>query len=139
MGTDIECFIEYVRGDAEGPASAGAYVLDFQDYVDLTLAKDYLFIGAVSGVRAPSGQAPLFSRRGLPEDLSPRATELAADLCEPGDKVGWLRLDEIERSLDHMSIDRARLALSTRVTLSVLSFLVERLGNESVRLVFVVS
>lgn len=139
LGTDIECIIEYISDEGSTSFQTSGLVLSLDEYVDLVVRANYRFIGAISGVRADSDRAPLIPLRGLPEDLSIDARNIVDELYDPSLKAGWLRLNEIESSLEHLGISRQELNLPTRVLLELMGFLVKTLENDRVRLIFIIS
>lgn len=142
MGVGIEAFIEFDDSserneDSMEPFSAPDHgVIPLTEYTALAMGKDYDFIGAISGVRAPRGE-PLFPTRGLPRHLSPQVDEAIRGLFDPEtEKVGWLTLREIHSALEHMGIAYDQLSLAVQVVLRMMQFFETKLGEGRVRLVF---
>ena len=102
-----------------------------------TGSKDYLFFGAIAGVRNETGVPPLFPPRGLPPNPSPEVRQRIKDwdgIDQFSD--GWLTTAEVEAALDHQGVERDLLSFETRTILAVMADLERRLGPGRVRLVF---
>jgi hypothetical protein len=102
-----------------------------------TGSKDYRFFAAIAGVRNETGIPPLIPLRGAPPNPSLKvlaaldSRKELADYC-----TGWLRLSEINAALEHQHTDRNLLNFETKSILAIMGVLVQRLGDEWVRLVF---
>jgi hypothetical protein len=152
MGTEMTAFIEYDRTpnrwrefypdpNVELPPpfadiSGEPFSLTEEGGI-YTGSKDYLFFGAIAGVRNETGIPPLFRPRGLPPNLSPqvrRELNSRGELADHNDS--WLRLSEINAALDHQRVDRNLLSFETHTILAIMENLALRLGDDRVRLVF---
>ena len=155
MGTEMTAFIEYDRTphrwrefypDPAVPLPPPFAETQGEPYSlttgggIFTGSKDYLFFGAIGGVRNETGTPPLFPPRGLPPNLS---LEVRRAVREPGapDELGdhgdsWLRLSEINAAPDHQRVDRSLLGFETHTIMAVMESLATRLGDDRVRLVF---
>lgn len=149
MGTGMKAFIEYDRGlyDAQwqpgttplGPFGPGSdtYSLTEVGGLDDHGSKDYLFFGAIAGVRNATGIPPLFKPRGMPSNPSWQLAKFTKEwgyFDEPSG--GWLTLSEINAALDHQHINRDHLSFETHTILAIMADLERRLGTDRVRLVF---
>ena len=105
-----------------------------------TGSKDYLFFGAIAGVRNASPKLPLYPPRGLPPNLSLAVLQAIDDgTFEDGFCTSWLLPREIIEALDHQVIDRNSLSFETVVNLDTMANLEWRLGKDRVRFVFTFS
>jgi hypothetical protein len=149
MGTEMIAFIEYdkelyYRDDYDDPPPISPPFSDLSDTYSLTEeaglftgSKDYLFFGAIAGIRNESGIPPLFPPRGLPANPSlalQRAID--AEVFESTFGTGWLFLREIHAALHHQNVDRNLLGFETEIHLETMANLERRLGNDRVRFVF---
>lgn len=142
MGVDIDAYLEFDTSGAslpwqgEGFSTDAIGVIPFNDYGSLVSGKDYDFMGAISGVRAPQGK-PLYSPRGLPPSVSPEVESAILEFYDPSSQVvGWLSLREIEDALAHMEVSYDRLSLAAQVVLRMMRSLESKLGEGRTRLVF---
>jgi hypothetical protein len=141
MGASIVAYIEYddlpvylPPGEFQSAfVQASDRVIDLSTNVGFTDAKDYLFIGALGGPRNPRGLEPLFQPRGLPPNVNWRISQ---EFSPPDTWTGWLLLSEIEAALAHMHLIESELAFGTQIALGIMRLLVDRLGDDRVRLVF---
>ncbi len=141
MGTDIDAFIEIDDSPVRRPYSSQGFwtptekVIPLIEYGALVGGKDYVFIGALCGVRAP-GDA-LFPRRGLPANVARQTYAFFDRLYHlEDDMVSWLWLHEIYASLDHMDVSWDDLSQAAQVVLRMMGFLEEKVGQGRARLVF---
>jgi hypothetical protein len=152
MGTEMTAFIEYDKTPYRWPdlhpdprvemplpfdeASGEPYSVT-EGRGMYTGSKDYLFFGAIAGVRNETEIPPLFPPRGLPANPCPEVRASLNSHGELGDHNGsWLRLSEINAALGHQRVDRNLLSFETNTILAIMENLVTRLGDEWVRLVF---
>jgi hypothetical protein len=155
MGTEMVAFIEYDRTpdrwrefhpDPKIPlpspfseAQGEPYSLTTRGGI-FTGSKDYLFFGAIAGVRNQTDIPPLFPPRGLPTNLSPELRRAVQEFGPPhmlgNHDDSWLRLSEINAALDQHRVDRNLLSFETHTILAVMENLAGRLGDDRVRLVF---
>ena len=102
-----------------------------------TGSKDYLFFGAIAGVRNESAVDPLHSPRGLPSNPSLDVRRAAEEgVFEGGFGTGWLTPGEIHAALDHQAVNRDLLSFETGLILEIMASLERRLGVGRVRLIF---
>ncbi|HEX2923320.1 MAG TPA: hypothetical protein VHS28_04755 [Chloroflexota bacterium] len=156
MGTDMVAFIEYDTSVYDlamyGPtALSGGLTTPPPPFADrlvetysvteeeglYTGSKDYVFFGAIAGVRNQTNIDPLFVPRGLPPNPSRPVkahVEKWGGVGEFG--MGWLTLAEINAALDHQRVNRKHLCFETETILFIMANLENRLGDDRVRLVF---
>lgn len=136
MGTGIHVFIEYDDCLEQRPFDVSYEVICYDDYYELYGGKDYCFFAAIAGIRNYSDKEPLFEMRGLPADVSDQVKEYMDDMFDPDEAKSWLYLSEIKLTLEHMGYSIEGLSLAVQVVLNTMEFLVSKIGDERVRLIF---
>lgn len=146
MGTSINAWIEYDdnpdyypdRGNEPPFTYLSDGFIPLTDSPNFRSGKDYRFFAAISGIRSQQGDPPpLFSLRGLPQNISgyaKHAVDDVADLDDPN--FGWLTYCEIQQALAHMSVARDQLSLHTNIVLDLMQAIDRRLGEGRSRLIF---
>jgi hypothetical protein len=148
MGTEMQAFIEYDANEYNwrqwGESYGYSLCPPFEDETAIdtltayhdgmyTGSKDYLFFGAVAGIRNRTDIPPLYPLRGTPTNMNWRTMIAVSQGFEP---MGWLTLQEINAALDHQNVNRNRLGTQTLVILDIMEVLERRFGIDRARLIF---
>lgn len=135
MGAHILAYIQFDDSTSpeEKPFSQDPSVWDLTNDYALSTCKDYRFISAISGIRNDSDKQPLIPFRGLP------AIRRGLSKLELEDDIsGWLTHSEILSCLAHFGVLETELDPAVADVLAAMRILINRYGDQRVRLVFAI-